>query len=136
MAQAHISEELDRLSIALIETAIDMMEAGDVLPVMLAVDCSERLYLFSDDTPDGCYRAACEQVAALGAECTRYALLYDGVVQEDELDAGHAALLFEFAERGMEHAWSGCMLYGRDEAGAIATGEPFPGGAEALLFSE
>ena len=133
---AQISEELDRLSVALIETAIDMLEAGDTLPVMLAADCSERLYLFSDDTPDGCYRAACAQVAELGRECTRYALLYDGVVQQDEADAGVAALLFEFAERGMEHAWSGYVPYRRAEDGAIATADPQPGGAEALLFSE
>ena len=132
---APISEQLDRLSVATIETALDLLEAGDELPVMLAADCSEQLYLFSDDTPDGCYRAGCEQVAALGADCTRYVLLYDGVVQEDEAGASVAALLFEFAERGMAHAWSGCLPYERDEGGGVRTGELFAGGEERLLFA-
>ncbi len=132
---AGISEQLDRLSVATIETALDLLETGDELPVMLAVDCSGQLYLFSGDTPDGCYRAACEQVAALGAACTRYVLLYDGVVQADEASAGVAALLFEFAERGMEHAWSGCLPYGRGADGGVQAGEPVAGGEERLLFA-
>jgi hypothetical protein len=132
---AEISTELDQLSIALIQTAIDMLDAGDDIPVMLACDCESELLTFEDDTPDGCYRAACEHVASLGAACTRYALLYDGVVQEAEDDPGSEALLFEFGERGMENAWSGYMLYRRADDGAIEVTDPYPAGEEMLLLA-
>lgn len=131
---AEISNELDKLSVALIQTAIDMLDARDDVPVMLAVDCDEELLTFEDDTPDGCYRAAREQVREYGASCTRYALLYAGFVQEDESDPGHPALLFEFGERGMECAWSGYMLYQRDADGLVEVTDPLPAGEEDLLF--
>ena len=63
---AEISAELDQLSIALIQTAIDMLDAHDEVSVMLAVDCDDELLTFEDDTPDGCYRAAREQVRDYG----------------------------------------------------------------------
>ena len=129
---AEISKELDQLSVALIGTAIDLMDSGDAVPVMLAVDCEDEL--IEDDTPDGCYRAARAQVGELGERCTRYALLYDGVVQESENDPGSPALLFEFGERGMKNAWSGYMLYQRAQDGAIEVTDPLPAGEEALLF--
>ena len=131
---AQISTELDQLSTALLQCAIDLLETEGEVPIMLACDCEEGLATFEDDTPDGCYRAACEHIAALGAECTRYALLYDGFVQEDENDPGQAALLFEFAERGSEHAWSGYVLYRRDDAGNLEFTDPLPGGEELPLF--
>lgn len=129
-----ISKELDDLSIALIQTAIDMLDAHDEVPVMLAVDCDEELMTFEDDTPDGCYRAAREQVREYGPACTRYALLTQGFVQEDESDPGHQALLFEFGERDMDCAWSGYMLYQRAEDGTIEVTDPLPAGEEELLF--
>lgn len=131
---AEISPDLDRLSVALIQTAVDMLDAHDDVPVMLAVDCDDELLTFEDDTPDGCYRAAREQVREYGRQCNRYALLTQGFVQEDETDAGHPALLFEFAERGMDCAWSGYMLYQRDAEGQIEVTDPMPAGEEELLF--
>lgn len=131
---AEISKELDQLSVALIGTAIDLMDSGDAVPVMLAVDCEDELMTFEDDTPDGCYRAARAQVAELGERCTRYALLYDGVVQESENDPGSPALLFEFGERGMENAWSGYLLYRRAKDGTVEVTDPLPAGEETLLF--
>lgn len=130
-----ISQELDVLSTALLGTALDLFEFEGSIPVMLAVEPGEGLLTFEDDTPDGCYRAACEHVAELGTACTRYALLYDGFVQADESDEGYPALLFEFAERGMEHAWSGYVLYQRADDGTLSVTDPQPGGAEELLFS-
>lgn len=129
-----ISPELDALCTALIGTAIDLLEA-DSVPVMLACDADDGLLTFEDDTPDGCYRAACLRIAEAKGSCTRYALLYDGFVQEDEGDAGSPALVFEFAERGMENAWSGYVLYRRADDGAIEVSDPFPAGAEELLFA-
>ncbi len=131
---AEISEELDQLSVALLKTAIDMMEAGDVLPIMLALDCSSQLFLFENDTPDICYRAACEKIAEFKNDCKRYVLLYDGMVQTSDNSPSEPALLFEFAERGMEHAWSGYVLYRRNKSGEIETSDPQPAGEEALLF--
>ncbi len=131
---AEISKELDQLSVALIGTAIDLMDSGDAVPVMLAVDCEDELMTFEDDTPDGCYRAARAQVGELGEHCTRYALLYDGVVQESENDPGSPALLFEFGERGMKNAWSGYILYQRAQDGTIEVTDPLPAGEETLLF--
>ena len=55
-------------------------------------------------------------------------------MQEDETDSGQPALLFEFAERGMDCAWSGFMLYQRDEDGRIEVSDPMPAGEEELLF--
>lgn len=132
---AEISPELDQLSIALIQTAMDMLDAHDDVPVMLAVDCDDELLTFEDDSPDGCYRAAREQVRDYGKQCTRYALLTQGFVQEDETDPGQPALLFEFGERGMDNAWSGFMLYQRDEDGHIEVTDPLPAGEEELLFA-
>ena len=132
-----ISNELDAMSCALIGTAIDLLEAQgsqEPLPVLLAVDCETELFTFGDDTPDGCYRAACQKVQELGAACTRYALVYDGVIQESDNDPGATALLFEFAERGMENAWSGYMLYRFAEDGVVEVTDPLPAGAEDLLF--
>lgn len=131
---AEISAELDQLSVALIQTAIDMLDAHDEVSVMLAVDCDDELLTFEGDTPDGCYRAAREQVRDYGRDCTRYVLLAQGFVQEDEADSGHPALLFEFAERGMDCAWSGFMLYQRGEDGHIEVSDPMPAGEEELLF--
>ena len=134
-AMAGISEELDALCVSLVQAAIDLLDAGAPVPVMLAADCEDALFTFEDDTPDGCYRAAREKVGELGSACTRYALLYDGVVQEDESDAGAPALLFEFAERGMAQAWSGYVLYRSSDDGVLEFSDPLPAGEEELLFA-
>lgn len=132
---AGISPELDALACDLVGAAIEQLEAQGTLPVLLAVDCEDDLFAFEDDTPDGCYRAACQQVGALGAACTRYALAYDGVVQADESDPGTPALLVEFAERGAGEAWSGYLPYERAADGTLEVGDPLPAGAEEPLFA-
>ena len=129
-----ISQELDELSCNLIGMAIDILEAKGEVPLLLAVDGDDEAYAFDDDTPDGCYRAACEQIAELGPACNRYAMAYEGVVQEDELDSGEPAILFEFAERDAGPAWSGYMLYRRRDDGLLEVTEPLPAGEEEPLF--
>lgn len=131
---ADISDELDQLAVSLVQAAIDLLDAGEDVPVMLAVDGEEGFETFEDDSPDGCYRAACEQVANLGDACTRYALLYSGVVQDEGMDEGMPALLFEFAERGMDNAWSGYLLYRKGKDGSYEYTDPYPAGQEELLF--
>lgn len=135
MPAYEISPELDALSCELIGVAIDQLEAEGSLPVLLAVDCEDDFFAFEDDTPDGCYRAACQQVVSLGAKCTRYAIVYDGVIQEDEEDAGSPAIILEFAERAMKHAWSGYLLYRYREDGVVEVTDPLPAGMEEPLFS-
>ena len=132
---AGISPELDELSCGLIGFAIETLETAEGLPVLLAVDCEDEILAFDDDTPDGCYRAACDQVGAFGSACTRYAIVYDGFVQADLTDQGCPALLIEFAERGMDDAWSGYLLYRYSEDGVVEVSDPLPAGAEELLFN-
>ena len=132
---SEISAELDALACELIGAAIEVLEAGEEPSVMLAVDCEAETLTFEDDSPDGCYRAAREYVAGCGAKCTRYALLYAGYVQESEEDASQEALLVEFAERGMECAWSGYVLYRFAADRAVETTDPLPAGEEELLFT-
>ena len=131
---SEISNELDALTCDLIGAAVEMLETGDALPVMLALDCEDDILTFEDDSPDGCYRAACEFVADAGKKCTRYALLYAGYVQEAEDDPGADALLVEFAERGMECAWSGYLFYRANADGGVEVTDPLPAGEEELLF--
>lgn len=132
---AEISAELDAMTCDLIGEAIDTLEASDKLPVLLMTDACDDLFAFEDDDPDGCYRAACQQVQDFGSQCNKYAIAYEGVVQEDESASGDPAIIFEFAERQAQEAWSGFVLYRRTKKGGIEVSDPQPGGAEAPLFA-
>ena len=132
---AEISEELDRLSCELIGEAIARLESKAGLPVLLACDAETDLFAFEDDTPDGCYRAACQKVAELGAACTRYAIAFDGTIQEAEDEPAMPAIIIEFAERDGGPAWSGYLLYRRAKDGSIEVTDPQPAGAEEPLFA-
>lgn len=132
---AEISEKLDAMTCDLIGEAIDVMEAEGKLPVLLMTDESDELYAFEDDDPDGCYRAACQQVQDLGAACNLYAIVYEGVIQENESASGEPAIIFEFSERGAGEAWSGFVYYRRNKKGELEVSDPQPGGAEEPLFS-
>ena len=110
-------------------------QTAQIMPVLLAMDCEDEFLTFEQDTPDECYRAACEHVAKAGAACLRYAIVYDALVQEEQNKDASAALVVEFAERGMLKAWSGYMLYRRAEDGAIELSDPLPAGQEELLFA-
>lgn len=131
---SQVSEELDALTCDLIGEAINILEMEGSLPVLLLTDAEEDLFAFEEDDPDGCYRAACQQVQDLGASCTRYAIAYEGVVQSDEASSGDAAIVFEFAERGTGEAWSGFMLFRRADDGTLEVSDPQPAGAELPLF--
>jgi len=131
---SEISAELDALACDLIGAAIEVLEAKEQVPVMLALDCEDDILTFEDDTPDGCYRAARDYVHGRGKACKRYAMLYAGYVQEHENDPGSDALLIEFAEREMPCAWSGYVLYRTAADGAVEVTDPLPAGEEELLF--
>ena len=111
------------------------VQTAQIMPVLLAMDCEDEFLTFEQDTPDECYRAACEHIAKAGAACLRYAIVYDALVQEEQDKDASAALVVEFAERGMLKAWSGYMLYRRAEDGAIELSDPLPAGQEELLFA-
>ena len=139
-----ISQELDNMACELIAFAVTAFEqaqesqqtqTAQIMPVLLAMDCEDEFLTFEQDTPDECYRAACEHVAKAGAACLRYAIVYDALVQEEQNKDASAALVVEFAERGMLKAWSGYMLYRRAEDGAIELSDPLPAGQEELLFA-
>lgn len=132
---AEISERLDAMTCDLIGEAINTLEAEGKLPVLLMADASEDLFAFEDDDPDGCYRAACQQVQDFGGKCAMYAIAYEGIVQADESTSGDPAIIFEFAEREAGEAWSGFILYRRAKNGGIEVSDPQPGGAEAPLFA-
>ncbi len=130
---AAISPELDALACALIGYAIEALEADQLCPTV-ALDCEQAFVSFSEDTPDNCYRQACEYVAAAGAAASRYAIVADGFVQADETAEAQPAILVEFGERGMENAWSGHLFYMREGEEILVT-DPQPAGAEPLLLS-
>ena len=132
---SQVSEELDALTCDLIGEAINILEMEGSLPVLLLTDAEEDLFAFEEDDPDGCYRAACQQVQDLGSSCNRYAIAYEGVVQGDEASSGSPAIVFEFAERGTGEAWSGFLLFHTTEDGALEVSDPQPAGAELPLFS-
>ncbi len=130
---SQISPKLDALSVRVLDTALDILaETGD-MPVLVGVNDDEEFTSFEDDTPDGCYRAARDHVRSLGKKCKRYVICYTGIVQEDPKKKGEPAVFFEFGERGMDHAWSGYMLY-RLVNGDVETTDPQPAGAEELLL--
>lgn len=131
---SQVSSELDTLTCDLIGEAVSTLEAEGKLPVLLMSDAEQDLLAFEDDDPDGCYRAACQQVYDYKDACNIYAIVYEGVVQETEQDSGAPAIIFEFAQRGEEAAWSGYVLYRRNKSGEVEVSDPFPGGEEQLLF--
>lgn len=132
---ANVSEALDALTCDLIGEAVSTLEAEGKLPVLLMSDAEQDLLTFEDDDLDGCYRAACQQVQDYKDACNLYAIAYEGLVQESEQDSGATAIIFEFAQRGAEVAWSGYVLYRRNEHGEVEVSDPFPGGEEQALFA-
>lgn len=129
-----ISSELDALACELIAAGVQILEQTETMPVLLAMDCENEFLTFENDTPDECYAAACKRVADAGELCNRYAVVYDAIIQEEQNTEASAALLVEFAERGMPQAWSGYMLYRRADDGCIELSDPLPAGAEESLF--
>lgn len=132
---SQVSEELDALTCDLIGEAINILEMDGQLPVLLLTDAEEDFFAFEDDDPDGCYRAACQQVQDLGAACNLYAIAYEGMVQSDEETSGDPAIVFEFAQRGTGEAWSGFVFFRRAQDGSLEVSDPQPGGAELPLFA-
>ena len=132
---SQVSEELDALTCDLIGEAINILEMEGSLHVLLLTDAEDDFFAFEDDDPDGCYRAACQQVQDLGASCSLYAIAYEGVVQGDESSSGDPAIVFEFAQRGTGEAWSGFILFRRSQDGSLEVSDPQPAGAELPLFA-
>ena len=143
--QVNISSELDYLACALLGAAIEALEKRvekgcysvqkTTLPVMLASNVQDEFLSFEQDSPDECYAAACEYIASLKEACNIYALVYEGAVQTaDNLNA-ESALIVEFAQRGMECAYSGYVLWSLDKQGHVHITDPQPAGEETLLFA-
>lgn len=152
--QNKISKELDEMCCALIGRMLELWASGTEPEVTLVVGgtCSE-IFTFSQDEPDQCLEAARAAVRAMSGnvakldprysntEIDRYALAYSGVVTVDEdgiptdNESGRLcdALILEFGEQTMAHAWSCVTLV--DVTGTdLMYSDPYPGGeVERLL---
>lgn len=145
-AQGGVSEELDALSCDLLGSALDALAAGsDVLAVVALEDAHNTRISrsFIDDAPEACIEAARTYVKSLIASSgdkscefgkpVRYALVYEGAVQNDE-GAFDDALILEFAEQGTQ-AYSAYVLWDGFGAGEnLAWTDPAPAGEVESLF--
>jgi len=132
-----ISAELDQLACDAIGMALDKLALGEgIWPTLflLGEDGSAEYFVFEDDGLDVCLVQARASVKELGKDARCYALYYDGFFRGDD-DLANNALVVEFAERGMETAYSAIVAYGNpgDESD-FWYDEPVAGGAEEMLL--
>ncbi len=116
-----ISAELDSLTVALIEYGLDELASTGELSVSLALgdeDGNATLLSFDDDDFDESIdeahatvqRSAGQQVEGLKGACVRYAIAYDGAIDED--GTGYEpALIVEYGEQGMSRGYSAYLTY-------------------------
>ncbi len=116
-----ISAELDSLTVALIEYGLDELASTGQLSVSLALgdeDGNATLLSFDDDDFDESIdeahatvqRSAGQVVEGLTSACVRYAVAYDGAIDED--GSGYEpALIVEYGERGMSRGYSAYLTY-------------------------
>ena len=141
-----VSPELDELSSTLVGDALDMLAEGEDVNVLLVVEDNLRnvaSYVFSDDGAEALIEGAYQRVrdlarkkgdreAGLG-EPQRYALVYEGAI-EDEDGSFADALLLELGERG-GRAYSACSRYqGKGLGDEFAWTDPAPAGEMDCLL--
>ena len=141
-----VSVELDELSSTLVGDALDLLADGEDVNVLLVVQDQEgnvASYEFADDGPEAILFAARDRVTALAksqgdsaeglGKPVRYALVYEGMVADDE-GAYQDALILEFGERGY-NAYSAFSLFdGKGAGDGFMWTDPAPAGEiEPLL---
>lgn len=139
-----ISAALDDLACALLEECYTTLAEGENLWPLLAVEDTQgerELIAFSDDEPSECLIAArnylrMQKQDGIGnvSQAVRYALGYDGLVQDN---AGNLcpAVIVEFGEEGLTSAYSAYSFYGFDDkTGEFFCSEPAPAGEEESLL--
>ena len=141
-----VSPQTDQLSSTLLGMALDLLAEGQSMSVLLVIGDDKGTvasYEFADDGEEACLDGARQKVrliksaggdheAGLGAP-VRYALVYDGAIEDE--DGSYAdALLLEFGEKGWQ-AWSAYSCYeGGGRGDTFAWSDPAPAGeVENLL---
>lgn len=137
-AKGIISSSLDDLACRAIGACLEIRERKEDLWPSLFIQQADgqiEAISFKDDSLDICLGAARSAVKERGASIDRYAIGYDGSVQQDEFDPAIDAVIVEFGERGAPSAYSAYIPYMHDApTGDFLTGEPLPGGEEPLLL--
>lgn len=132
-----ISQALDELTCDAIGMALDKLALGEgIWPTLflLGKDGAAEYFVFEDDGLDVCLIQARGSVKQLGKDAQCYALYYDGFFRGDD-NLANNALVVEFAERGMETAYSAIVAYGNPGSEAdFWYDEPVAGGAEENLL--
>ncbi len=135
-----VSPELDQLSCDLMGQAFDLLADGQEVPVILAVqdaDGTTASYEFTDDGIEACIEGAHKRVKDLVHEegdadshlgtPVRYALVYEGAIEDDE-GAYDDALLLEFGETGYINYSAYSLFKGRGEHEGFAWTDPAAAG--------
>lgn len=130
-----VSPQLDELSSTLMGDALDLLAEGEDVNVLLVLqDAQDEVtsFEFAEDDPATLLEGARDHVRrARGA--VRYALVYEGAVQEN--DGGFAdALLLEFGEKGHPSFSAYSLFDGRGEGENFRWTEPAPAGEEEPLL--
>lgn len=140
MAHDHeepISAELDALACDAIGMALDKLAIGDgIWPTLFLQkrNGETEYFVFEDDGLDVCLIQARASVGEYGKDAQRYVLYYDGFFKGDD-QLTNNALVVEFAERGMETAYSAIVAYGNPGNEAdFWYDEAVPGGEEENLL--
>ena len=132
-----VSPETDELASTLMGDALDLLAANEPFEVLLAVQDESgvvKSYEFVDDGPEACLEGARAKVGELsGTGARRYAIVYEGAV-EDDSGAYADALLLEFGERGYR-AYSAYSLFeGRGAGDGFTWTDPAPAGEMTPLL--
>lgn len=142
-----ISAQMDSLALALIEYSLDLLaDLGD-LSVTLAVEDAHNNHVvlsFDDEDFEESLEEAHETLRRAVAGTSplkelegvpvRYALAYDGAVDEDGSSGYVPALIVEYGEKGMSSGYSAYLCY--ENAGKprdFVCSDPAPAGLVELL---
>lgn len=119
-----ITDELDGLTCALIDYALECLACSGELPVSLAAaDKAGRSTLLSFDDED--FEESIEEARSqvrrsaagkggldgLSGPCVRYAIAYDGAIDEGRDEGYVPALIVEYGEQGLSQGYSAYLTY-------------------------
>lgn len=108
-----ISPELEALGQQILdESFYILVQDRELWPLALyeTLDGEQHCVSFSEDEQAECLLAA-RAYLKQQKNVLRYVLSYDGLIQGEEDSELYPAVIFEFAERGMSHAYSGYCAY-------------------------
>ncbi len=131
-----ITPELDRFVCEVIGNCLDELVEQHELWPSLCFQAGDEIIceVYSEDGPDQCLETARAAVAKLPSNSLCYAIVYDGFFQIEETEKSAEALICEFADRGMDCAYSAYVPYGFDDTDGFWAEEPVAGGEEPNLF--